>query len=311
MKKLVMIVPVLAACALLAACGGEGGVGANADPAALQSEKVAEEKWTEAFAAQENYCMRATVTSSHTENEATMSEVTTVDYCNDGDRAHVLICVKEGDKKVFEAESYADLTDEKAIWGRVKEGDAWSEWDYETYTSEQFAEFFGGFRIPAFARDRYAEFSYNESEKGYTMTEDGLAQSGEAVDGYLSTLLEQTPADVGGLKTEKFVLKFKGGRPSACLFEGISSEETKDLREEPHREQIPSVPLPLPRVHFTRHGRFPRILIEIRPIPRATEPLLPEAPSAPATKISCSQLFYNYGKARVTFPSDLPPATEE
>ena len=153
MKKFFSLTALLSAALLLSACGGAGDVNEDTDPYALKSEKLQNEGWEEAFSAQENYCVKTVLTNSPTKKEGTMSEVTTMDFCNDGERVYFSMCVKEGDTTVYEAESYADLTDKKAIWSRSKEDGDWSEWDSETYTSEQFAEFFKGFLPPAFARD--------------------------------------------------------------------------------------------------------------------------------------------------------------
>lgn len=308
MKKIMCTIAVLSACALLAACGGGSEVNEKTDPNTLATDKVAEKQWAEAFAAQNNYCVRTTVTNTSTAKDATMSEVTTIDYCNDGERVHVLMSLKEGENTLFEAESYADLAEKKAIWSRSKEDGKWMEWDSETYTSEQFAEFFEGFQIPAFARDRFAQFSYSESEKGYTMSAGELPKS--AVSDYIASALSNT--DVGGedLEAEKFILKFKGGKPAACLFEAAQRQESgQTAYEDPMGKALFWRSL-LPEIHFSRHGHIPRILIEIRPLPRETESV-PDAPEEPAGRVSCSQLFYNYGKVRVTLPEELPPIEEE
>lgn len=313
MKRFINIVPVLAACALLAACGGEGGVTAKTDPVALRSEKLSEEAWTSAFESADNFCMKMVIKSAQTEKEATMSEVTTVDFCNDGDRVRAEITVRSGEETTFEAQSYADLTGEHAIWSRTKADGEWSEWDSETYTSEQFAQFFGGFSAPSFARDNFSAFAYSDGERGYEATQEGLSSIGSAVDDYLSAALSQTPVDVGGVSAEKCVLKFTDGKPSACLFEAGVNDGAEARSKEPRHEHIPPLPrpLPLPHICFTRHGRLPRILIRITPRPRTAEPTEPDVPETPVSRIAVSQLFYNYGKTRVTFPEDLPPLNEQ
>lgn len=313
MKKIMSILTVLSACALLAACGGNGDINENTDPVALESEKVTKEQWATAFASQENYCMKTLITSSKTENEAIMSEVTTIDFCNDGERICLTLETKSGDETVLEAEAYAELGEEHAFWTRSKEGDGdWSEWKTETFSSEQFADFFGGYLAPTFARDSYSAFSYSESEKGYEATEEGLTSIESAANAYISAALAQSSVDAEDLTAEKFVLKFKDGKPSACLFDlGAKATDTAESTKEPRREHIPPMPhpVPLPHIGLSRHGRLPRILIRIRPVPR--EPIGPDVPETPAVSISCSQLFYNYGKARVTFPEDLPPLNEQ
>ncbi len=307
MKRIMCVLPVLAVCALLSACGGGGNVTAKTDPVALKSEKVEEEGWELAFAPQENYCMHAVIKASEGEDGATESK-TVIDFCNDGERAYAKMTAKGGEEGTFEMQSYADLK-EGTVWSRTNDGDKWTEWDSETYTSEQFAEFFSPFRAPDFARDRFADFAYSESENGYTMSEDALSNSREGVDEYIASLLAETPADLGDATAEKAVLKFKDGKPSAFLFEATTPEESEETAR--GREELPLFErFPAFEVSLSRHGRTPRILIRIRPIPRTPLPKETEVPQRPALHISSTQLFYNYGKARVTLPADLPPIGE-
>ena len=308
MKRIMFVLPILAVCTLFSACGGGENVTAKTDPVGLKSEKVEKEGWENAFASQENYCMHAVIKASEGENEGTMSE-TVIDFCNDGERAFAKMTAKGGEESTFEMQSYADLK-EGTVWSRTDDGDKWTEWDAETYTSEQFAEFFAPFRAPDFARGQYADFSYSESENGYTMSATALSNSPNGVDEYIASLLAGTPADLGDVTAEKAVLKFKDGKPCAFLFEATSPEESEDAmreREDPTLfDRFPAF-----EVGLSRHGRMPRILIRIRPIPRTPLPKEAEVPQKPALHISSTQLFYNYGKARVTLPSDRPPLGEE
>ena len=270
----------------------------STDPVTLASEQVDRTEWTGAFSDADNYGVKSVITVEETENGQTMSEVITISYLFDGDKVKMDLTLQEDGKTSYISEGYLEFTqDEVTVWQRAKEDTEWIEWDSENYSKSEFAEMFGVSDGLEFVKDKYANFSYNNTEKGYLATTSGLTAMQESIETFLMNWLSQADSDADGLDISKFVVKVNGGKPSACIAELASKAPAPEARDM----------LPMDE----NGGASPD---GSETSPDGGNDSNPDGETGPTTvKIKLTQVYFDYGKVNVTKPTDIPaaPETEE
>ncbi len=342
MKKVITLLLAGTVCLTLAGCGdpkeeppkGETPsvtVTESTDPVSLTSEKVDRTAWTGAFSKADNYGVKSVITVEETENGQTMSETITLAYRFDGDKVKMDLTLMEDGKTSYVAEGYLEFTDDEvAVWQRAKENDGWTEWDGETYSKTELSEVFSLADGLNFVKDKYANFSYDNTEKGYLATTSGLTAMQESINGFLENVFSQAGGDAEDFDVAKFVVKVNGGKPSACIAELSSKAPAPEARDMlpmdeeggPNgSETAPGAPgdSETESGGGTKPGTGPdgggtdpdgSTDPETDPDGGETEP---GGESVPEVKIKLTQVYFDYGKVRVSKPSDIPaaPAPEE
>ncbi len=268
-KSLVCALLTGAMCMTFAGCDlfGKTGVTEKTDPASIVGEKTDREGWEKAFAPQGDFGLRTVIRTDKTEEEGPMSETLTLDYRFASDKIAVTVTQAAGGKTLYETEGYAEVDDGVTFWQRSREGGEWSEWESETYAKEDLSQIFGAEEGLSFAREHFADFSYDEASMGYAATASGLEEMAEEL-GVFSEHLLSVGGDGEIPAAKSFVVKLTDGRPSACLLDfsvgapAAQTESEGDDAEEGEKETI--------------------------------------------TRMTLTQVYYGYGETEVLRPEGLP-----
>lgn len=283
MKKIAICTLLLAAGTLLCACGTGDPTNENTDPAEVRSETLNEESWQKVFGAADNFTVKTDVVVREGEKETVAA---TYVYSRSGDEATLTLCVREGDACTEQDEAYLEYGEETTLWSRAKAGEDWGEWDSESYP-EGALGFLGVITGDLSAlKEQYANFSYQETEKGYV-------SEGEKLTPFAQPLTESCEGAFGmldGLPTlERATVKTQSGKLSAFLADFKEGTEEEIVHIRPVR-----VALRLPHVRFRR---LPDLLFEV--------PLPIRAAAGAEKHVSLEQVYYDYGKTTVTKPSGI------
>ena len=276
MKKAMVIL--LGAMVALCGCAGTGtaSVDGNTDPVALKSEKVEESGWNKALSSErENFTVRSVATTYTADGKAAAE--TKLIYRFDGDKLNFELSSSEGGKATFVAEAYIETSDTACrIWQRTKEAGKWTDWEGDEMEPEVLGGVLGIAGDYGFAKNRFALFSYSDAEGGYTATANGLTTMKTELGTLAENVLEQLGGDAE-FTLGKFVIKINGGKQSASIFEIVIQPAARDAAPEGGAENGDGTP----------DGGT-------------------EAPAAKPARVRLTQLFYDYGTTKVTFPKDLP-----
>lgn len=292
MKKLAVCTLLLAASALLFACGPSNQVNENTNPEDVKSETLSQKDWERVCGTHERFSVKTTV-CEQSENGDTMSEIATYFYSQKGDEGFLTYMQKQGEESV-QGEIYLKLGEQISMWERAQEDGEWSEWQHEDYATEDFAYFDILRGQLGFAAQKYGDFTYNEVDKGYVSEGEKLTFADDVVARCASVLAQID----GDCSAKKVVIKANGGNPAACILHFEAAEETVQ-RMEP-RFFIEHLDFKIPRldffgIHRTGHWQF-GVPVPIREV----------ATARTVTRVQIGQVYYAFGSAEVTTPANLP-----
>ncbi len=310
MKKAMVIL--LGAMVALCGCAGTGtaSVDGNTDPVALKSEKVEESGWNKALSSErENFTVRSVATTYTADGKAAAE--TKLIYRFDGDKLNFELSSSEGGKATFVAEAYIETSDTACrIWQRTKEAGKWTDWEGDEMEPEVLGGVLGIAGDYGFAKNRFALFSYSDAEGGYTATANGLTTMKTELGTLAENVLEQLGGDAE-FTLGKFVIKINGGKQSASIFEIVIQPAVRDAAPEGGAENgdgIPDGGTENGGGAESGNGNGGSESGGGETPDGGTE--APdggtEAPAAKPARVRLTQLFYDYGTTKVTFPKDLP-----
>lgn len=268
-----------ALCAVLAGCAFTAddlstGVTESTDPVALRGEKVEAKDWDNALSETKNFSVKSTVSFPEGIEGSEAASMTVV-YRFADDKAYLTMnsCMGE---ECEQGEAYAELGEKVKLWSRSKDADGWTKWYVDEYEPQDLAYLFGGVNGFDFAAGKYGNFEYDDAAKGYLATKEGLGAMETSLNSFAGNVLAMFTEEEN-FTTERFVLKFNGGKTSACLM---------DL-------SISGTPAPQSRDQEPENG--------------GTSPEEPAPEDGTSgEKVTVAQLYFDYGKTEVELPEDLP-----